>query len=260
MSQIRTELIAPAVNFLKDPKVQISPIQKRVAFLESKGLTSEEIEEALRLTLISTKQLTTTTQTITNTPPQQITTLQVNKTNNNNSYRTPSIILRAPPPPPRLDWRDYFFVAILIGGTSYAIRVFVKKYILPYFKTLTKKNFNKDKQQLSNQFILTTKNLEIIKSDTQLTKKTIEEHLFKVKETLNTINKVLVNLCETDGKKDREITIVKLKSLSRSIPPSAFSSGETGERETIGSEQDSTPSWKLGMKNTSTTTKILVEQ
>ncbi|CAJ0645021.1 6517_t:CDS:2 [Entrophospora sp. SA101] len=48
MSQIRTELITPAVNFLKDPKVQSSPLQKRVAFLESKGLTSEEIEEALK--------------------------------------------------------------------------------------------------------------------------------------------------------------------------------------------------------------------
>lgn len=38
-----------AVRFLKDPKVQQATLAKRISFLESKGLSSTEIEAALAL-------------------------------------------------------------------------------------------------------------------------------------------------------------------------------------------------------------------
>lgn len=44
---LRSELIATAVTFLKDPQVQAAPLSKRLAFLESKGLTQQEIDLAL---------------------------------------------------------------------------------------------------------------------------------------------------------------------------------------------------------------------
>ena len=45
----RQDMLDAAIKFLKDPKVSDAPLAKRVAFLESKGLTSHEIQTALQL-------------------------------------------------------------------------------------------------------------------------------------------------------------------------------------------------------------------
>lgn len=45
--KMRENEIQSAVRFLSDAKVQSAPLAKKVAFLESKGLTNEEIENAL---------------------------------------------------------------------------------------------------------------------------------------------------------------------------------------------------------------------
>ena len=45
---LRTELIETAVKFLTDPQVTKSSLSRRLAFLESKGLTAAEIEVAVK--------------------------------------------------------------------------------------------------------------------------------------------------------------------------------------------------------------------
>lgn len=45
---IRQDLVGSAVTFLRDPSVAQSPLAKRLQFLESKGLTPAETDEALR--------------------------------------------------------------------------------------------------------------------------------------------------------------------------------------------------------------------
>ena len=45
---MREEQIRNAVTFLQHPKVRDSPVVYRRSFLEKKGLTKEEIDEAFR--------------------------------------------------------------------------------------------------------------------------------------------------------------------------------------------------------------------
>jgi len=47
---LREDLIQTAVQFLGNPQVKASPKERKTAFLEQKGLTQEEIEEALKRT------------------------------------------------------------------------------------------------------------------------------------------------------------------------------------------------------------------
>ena len=47
LKSIRTDLVTTAVNFLNDPQVKSAPLSKRLAFLEGKGLTQEEIDLAI---------------------------------------------------------------------------------------------------------------------------------------------------------------------------------------------------------------------
>lgn len=54
---IREDQVVNAVNFLSHPKVRSSPIVHRRSFLERKGLTKEEIDEAFRRVPVYTSQL-----------------------------------------------------------------------------------------------------------------------------------------------------------------------------------------------------------
>ena len=63
MGEKREDIIQSAVKFLKDPKVASSPLAKKIAFLESKGLSSEEIEEAVSRSNGGNSNTTTTTTT-----------------------------------------------------------------------------------------------------------------------------------------------------------------------------------------------------
>jgi len=44
---IREDIVNSSVNFLNHPKVKPSPLSQKMAFLQKKGLTQEEIQEAL---------------------------------------------------------------------------------------------------------------------------------------------------------------------------------------------------------------------
>ncbi len=48
MSENRESMVQNAIGFLQDPSVQASPVASRIQFLEKKGLTRREIDEALR--------------------------------------------------------------------------------------------------------------------------------------------------------------------------------------------------------------------
>ena len=47
-TELRENLISSASKFLSDEKVASTPLAKKIAFLESKGLNAQEIEEAMR--------------------------------------------------------------------------------------------------------------------------------------------------------------------------------------------------------------------
>lgn len=50
---LREEQVQNAVKFLSHPKVKGSPVMYRRSFLEKKGLTKEEIDEAFRRVPVS---------------------------------------------------------------------------------------------------------------------------------------------------------------------------------------------------------------
>ena len=113
---LREDLISSAISFLSDPKVQSAPLAKKVSFLESKGMTSEEIEEAMaRVNGKSTGASTSTTPpAVANGPP----------------VAGGAVVTHGAPPPvparPSYDWRDIFVAATLAGGISYGVWILAK--------------------------------------------------------------------------------------------------------------------------------------
>ena len=97
-SKLREELITPATKFLRDPKVSNSPLAKKIAFLESKGMTTAEIEEAMRRSR-GDEQVPPPVPppTYAQLPPQS------------NIYGNQSMVYGS-------RWKDLFIVTTVVGG------------------------------------------------------------------------------------------------------------------------------------------------
>ncbi|XP_066335519.1 peroxisomal membrane protein PEX14-like isoform X5 [Miscanthus floridulus] len=132
---VREDYVQNAVKFLSHPKVRGSPVVYRRSFLEKKGLTTEEIDEAFRR--VPDPQPSTTATT---SPQQQ----QVNNQNHSAGVQTYTpaqpvhpatagpVILRTQP---RFSWYQAFLAAGLLLGFGASAAVFIKKLFLPRLKS-----------------------------------------------------------------------------------------------------------------------------
>jgi peroxin-14 len=111
---IREDMVSSAITFLSDSKVQNSPLAKRLAFLESKGLTQEEITEVLnRLNNPLLQQQSTSSSSSSHAPPVP-------------QYAPYGSPYGQPPEPPGRDWRDWFIMAVVTSGVSYGLYTLAK--------------------------------------------------------------------------------------------------------------------------------------
>lgn len=95
-----------------------SPIENRLAFLQSKNLTQEEIDAALARAGGETPQQSN----YSNYAPQQVNRQPPPGYGGYQQQQWP----QAPPPLPKRDWRDWFIMATVVGGVGYGAYVVAK--------------------------------------------------------------------------------------------------------------------------------------
>lgn len=115
--ELRKKRINTAVKFLQNPRVRETTMSQRKAFLEKKGLSKDEVEEAIRISGTASDE--TSAPTHPPVPPQRGT-------------RTPSSSYASTLPPPPVPWRSYVGAAILGGGIGYTLAHLFKTFVLPY--------------------------------------------------------------------------------------------------------------------------------
>ncbi|KAJ3221589.1 peroxisomal membrane protein pex14 [Chytriomyces hyalinus] len=134
---IRADSVALAVKFLAEPHVSAAPIARRVAFLESKGVTAAEIDAALRQTA--------TTDPATQPPPLP-------------STASPQPLHSITPY--KSDWRDHVIRSIGLMGFGFAAFHLLQNYVLP---SLSWPNFGQQKEtqeRMESQLSAVSKALE----------------------------------------------------------------------------------------------------
>ncbi|KAG1564752.1 hypothetical protein G6F50_010723 [Rhizopus delemar] len=190
---MREDLITSAISFLSDPKVQSAPLAKKVSFLESKGMTSEEIEEAMARA--NGKSPSTTTTTVSHQPGMAV----------------QSAVMPPPQVPvrPSYDWRDIFIAAVLAGGLGYGVWNLAKHLFGPWFKVPTQKELEEDKEKLDAQFQAVEDALKEIKEQTNTALTTVSSQSKKVDESLTSLETVLKDLEEAESKRDKDFTNIK---------------------------------------------------
>ncbi|KAF9275109.1 peroxisomal membrane protein pex14 [Mortierella alpina] len=220
MSGKREDILASAVKFLQDPKVQASTLGKKVAFLESKGLTSEEIEEAMQRANGTAPAAGAGAAAGTALVPA---TVQPGGNMMVPAYGQPGPgqVMMAPPPlPPKYDWKDLFIAAVVAGGFSYGMWQVAKKVVGPKLQWPSQEELEMDKKKLDEQFEEIEKSLADVKDNTTVVAKNVEEQTAHVKESLEGMTGVLDGMKTNDEKREQELSGLKsdIENIKNMIP------------------------------------------
>ncbi|KAF4211195.1 hypothetical protein CNMCM8980_002498 [Aspergillus fumigatiaffinis] len=227
----REELVSSAVSFLQDPSVASSPIEKRVAFLQSKNLTQEEIDLALSRTgedpsaaasaVASTQGYQPPTQNAVYRPPPPPP-----------GYGYPPYgQWQAPPEPPKRDWRDWFIMATVVGGVGYGLYTVTKRYIAPLIAPPTPPQLEQDKENIDEQFSRAFALIEQLSTDTAALKSAEEARTERLDTALREVETLVADLKTASRRRDDETRRIsdEVKSLKDAIPKALEGAREGNE-------------------------------
>nr|CDP28331.1 PEX14 peroxisomal biogenesis factor 14 encoded by the pex14 gene [Podospora anserina S mat+] len=224
---IREELVASAATFLQDPSVAASPIEKKVAFLQAKNLTQEEVNAALARVgagvappqAYTSQAVVPAQQQQQHQPPQQYYGQQYPPQQQYPPYGW------QPQPqqqtvPPRRDWRDWFIMATVVSGVSYGLFSLGKRYVYPLIAPPTPERLERDKKSIDEQFEKTFALVEQLAKDTEALKAAETERTEKLDTALNELETVIGDLKSANRRRDDEAQRVRddVQSLKDSIP------------------------------------------
>lgn len=129
---LREDYVQNAVKFLSHPKVKGSPVVYRRSFLEKKGLTTDEIDEAFRR--VPDPQPTAASPSTQTQPPAA--PVQPYASSSVQPAAGPITLATAQP---RFSWYRAFLAAGLLLGFGASAAVFIKKLLIPRLKSWIRK-------------------------------------------------------------------------------------------------------------------------
>ena len=227
----REDLVNSAVSFLQDPSVASSPLDKRIAFLQSKNLTQEEIDLSLARAGDEPPPATLPQSAPYYPPPQQ-----------QGMYRQPPGSYYnydqygnwQPPPPelPKRDWRDWFIMATVVGGASYGLWVLTQRYIKPLIAPPTPPQLEQDKAAIDEQFTRAFALLDTLSSDTTALKEAEEARTQRLDTTLTDVEAVVAELKASNQRREDESRRMEteIRSIKESLPKAIDSVREGSEK------------------------------
>ncbi|OJJ51482.1 hypothetical protein ASPZODRAFT_57019 [Penicilliopsis zonata CBS 506.65] len=227
---VRGELISSAVLVLQDPSVASSPIEKRIAFLQSKNLTQEEIDVALsrvgedpKAAVAASPQMYSASQ-----PPAY----RPGPPPSPQAYGYPPYgQWQAPPEPPKRDWRDWFIMATTVGGVGYGLYFVAKRYITPLIAPPTPPQIEQDKENINEQFNRAFALIDQLSTDTASLKSAEEARTERLDSVLREVENVISDLKTSSRRRDDETRRISddVKTLKDAIPKALEGAREGNE-------------------------------
>ncbi|SCU89691.1 LAFA_0E20098g1_1 [Lachancea sp. 'fantastica'] len=142
-SQDRSELYKSAVAFLVDTSVSDAPLTKKIEFLQSKGLTQDEIDKALKEAKERPRESSSESPGVKVKPEETY-----ERANEHHHLQYEAL----PPPLPQRDWKDYFVMATASVGLCYGVYQLAKRYVVPNLLPESHSKLEQDKKQILEQF------------------------------------------------------------------------------------------------------------
>ncbi|KAF7592505.1 peroxisomal membrane protein pex14 [Aspergillus hancockii] len=229
----REELISSAITFLQDPSVASSPIEKKVAFLQSKNLTKEEIDLALSRAGEDPSAASAVTASSGYQPSSQPPAYRPPPPGQGYGYGYPPYGQWQPPPPepPKRDWRDLFIMATMMGGVGYGLYFVAKRYITPLIAPPTPPQLEQDKENIDEQFSRAFTLIEQLSTDTASLKSAEEARTERLDSALREVENLVADLKNASRRRDDETRRIsdEVKSLKDAIPKALEGAREGNE-------------------------------
>ncbi|TVY28112.1 Peroxisomal membrane protein [Lachnellula hyalina] len=219
---IREDLISSAV-ILQDPSVAGSPIENRVAFLQSKNLTQEEVDTALAR---AGGESPPAPANLSNYAPQQVARQPQPGYGGYQQHAW-----QQPPPPevPQRDWRDWFIMATVMGGVGYGLYFVAKRYVYPIIAPPTEPQLQQDKQAIDEQFEKAFGLLDQLSKDTEELKTSEKTRTERLDVALTEVETVIGELKSASRRREDESRRMgdEVRGLKDLIPKAMDAQKET---------------------------------
>lgn len=228
----REELVMSAVNFLRDPSVAASPVEKRVEFLKSKNLTQEEIDVSLARAAEDPSQAAQPQASYNYGPPSPFRGPPQGQYGNY-PYNPYGQFPQPPPEPPRRDWRDWFIMATVVGGAGYGLWMLAERYVKPLIAPPTPPQLEQDKAAIDEQFNKAFALLDTLSQDTDLLKKAEEERTERLDTAITDIESIIAELKTANTKREDDARRMEqeIKTMKDSLPRSIDNVRDASDRQ-----------------------------
>ncbi|KAJ1976069.1 peroxisomal membrane protein pex14 [Dimargaris verticillata] len=232
----RHDLIQSAVRFLTDPKVQSSSLDKRTAFLQSKGMTKDEIDAAVAQAGLTNSSPSSTA----GAQPNAVGASQVALPLAANPYGSQAVAYYPPPPPqhypppvPRMHWKDYFIAAVVASGVGYGLFSVTRRYLIPYvqqacFADLQDK-IDQDREKLQTQLDSTQETLTVLQDQSSESLKILQSQNEHLQKAIDNMTNILEQWQEREDQRVKDIGAIKadFDSINKLLPDAISKSKDT---------------------------------
>ncbi|OJD39763.1 peroxisomal membrane anchor protein [Diplodia corticola] len=187
---------------LHDPSVASAPVEKRIAFLQSKNLTQEEVDAALARAAGDGPPPSAVSAP--SGPPPAYGYQQPPPPPGYGSY--PGYWQQPPPPPPvpKRDWRDWFIMATVMGGVGYGLYFTAKRYIYPLIAPPTPPQLEQDKKSIDESFEKAFALLDQLNTDTTALKASEEARTQRLDSAVTEMESVMDSLKDSLKRRDAD--------------------------------------------------------
>lgn len=207
--QLRPDMVASAVSFLRDDKVQQSSVSQRVQFLESKGLTADEIDEAMRQTGGSIGVNAVAGPSHAAAPYAAQAQMMQQQPMYYNPGAHSSYGGMAPQQPRDRDWRDWFIMAVVSGTVGYGVISLARKYLMPHLQPPNQTVLEEDKDALTARYDEVAAQLAALDAETKAVKAGVEEQREKIEQSIADVQQTVKAMRDADKRRSDDMDTVK---------------------------------------------------
>lgn len=228
---LREDLVESAVEFLRDPRVKGTTLQKKVGFLESKGMNTEEIQAALTRSLQKKRD-----QEVPKKSNSSAAGFVVSKETNNTF---------APPRPASFTWKEYLLTSAVFGVVTYSTFQLAQKFLVPLLNWPSEENLEKERQRMDKHFDQAFLAIETVKKDTQTIFSQVKEHHKSLDASLTEVSKAIETIRDQDNNRSADVDNLweEMEGI-KSMIPEIFSRNQNSQENLLSELQSELRSLK----------------
>ncbi|POY73085.1 hypothetical protein BMF94_3923 [Rhodotorula taiwanensis] len=205
----RAQLVASAVSFLVDPQTGSSPLAQRIAFLESKGLSQNEIQVALQ-----------------QASQQQGGAVQPRAYGGTGNGGAAGPIMYGRPGGQQggfeyqRDWRDWFVMAVVGGGVGWLAVKLAQKFLVPHLQPPTETDLEASQKALEAKYDEAAELLKTLQESTDAVAQSLDEQRAEIDKELEEVRDAVREMREGEKKRDEWAKNIgrQVDEMAKSLP------------------------------------------